>query len=248
VPRPARTRNGKRVSIPMSDSGFSMRAFAVVAATVALTAGCGASEGQSSGEPKGVPESALPGLLLPTSEIESITGATGMVARQPTEVMADNANIVSNLDCLSAWQINQAPVYDPTFWKSMRQQVVRTPDSDDWTEQVLQSVVSWGTRDGAQVFFDDSVKRWSNCSGHTLNIRVNDQPLPKWVSGEVSHTDQELSQPFTRGTGDQTRSCQHVIRLAANVVFEVSACAPKQDAPVTQAADVAAAMEAKMPH
>lgn len=229
----------------LRDSGFCVRVLAI-AAIVALTAGCGASEGQASA-PKGVPESALPGLLLPVSEIESITNTTGMVARQPTEVMADNKNIVSNLDCLGAWQINQAPVYDPTFWKAMRQQVVRSPDSDNWTVQVLQSVVSWGTRDGARAFFDDSVKRWSNCSDHTLNIRVNDQPLPKWVSGKVSSTDVELSQPFTRGTGDLTRSCQHVLRVAANVVFEVTACAPKQDAPVTWAADIAAAMEAGLP-
>lgn len=219
----------------------------MAAAVLLATAGCGTSEGQSTA-PKGVADSALGGLLLPTADVESITGASGMVARPPTDVMADNRNIVSNLDCLSAWQINQAAIYDPTFWKSMRQQAVRSPDSDNWNEQVVQSVVSWGTRDRAQAFFDDSVKRWSNCANHTLNIRVNDQPLPKWVSGDVSQTERELSQPYIRGTGNQTRSCQHVIRVAANVVFEVAACTPKQDAPVTQAAEVAAAMEAKMPH
>lgn len=224
-----------------------MRVLVGFAAVVVLASGCGTSDGQAT-EPKGVPESALSGLLLEASEIESITGVTGMVAHPPTDVMADNKNIVSNLDCLGAWQINQGPLYDPTFWKAMRQQVVRSPDGDDWDEQVVQSVVSWGTRDGAEAFFDDSVKRWSNCSKHTLNIRVNDQLLPKWVSGEVSTSDRVLSQPYTRGTGDLTRSCQHVLRVAANVVFEVAACAPQQDAPVTQAADVAAAMEAKMPH
>ena len=213
-----------------------------------LTAGCGQSAGPTAAEPKGVPESALSGLLLTSKQVGSILGTSDMVARPPTDVMADNRNIVSNLDCLSAWQINQAPVYDPTFWKSMRQQVVRSPDSDAWNQQVVQSVVSWGTRDGAKIFFDDSVKRWSNCTDHTLNIRVNDQPLPKWISGRVSQTERELAQPYTRGTGDQTRSCQHVVRVAANVVFEVAACVPKQEAPVTKAADVAAAMEAKMPH
>lgn len=226
---------------------MSARAFAIAAAVCVLTAGCGTSEGQAT-EPKGVPESALTGLLLAADRIGSIMGASGMVAHQPTDVMSDNSNIISNLDCLGAWQINQAPVYDPTFWKSMRQQVVRSPDADDWTAQVVQSVVSWGTRDGAQAFFDDSVARWSKCTNHTLNIRVNDQPLPKWVSGSVSRSDRELSLPYTRGTGDQTRSCQHVLRVAANVVFEVAACTPAQDTPVTRAAEVAAAMEAEMPH
>jgi len=223
------------------------RALVALAAVVGLAAGCGQSEGRSA-DPKGVPESALSGLLLAEEDIDSITGASGMVAKPPTDVMADNSNIVSNLDCLGAWQVNQGKLYDPTFWKSMRQQVVRTPDTDDWTTQVVQSVVSWGTRDGAEVFFDDTVERWSNCMNHTLNIRVNDQPLPKWVSGEVSQGDRELSLPYTRGTGDRTRSCQHVLRVAANVVFEVAACGPQQDAPVTTAAEVATAMEARMPH
>lgn len=212
-----------------------------------LVAACGTSAGQSA-EPRTVPDSGLSALLLPADEIERIAGATGMVARPATEVMADNANIVSNPNCLGAWQINQAPIYDPTFWKSMRQQVVRSPDADDWTVQVVQSVVSWGTRDGAQAFFDDSAERWSNCTNHTLNIRVNDQPLPKWVSGDLSRTGRALSLPYTRGTGVQTRACQHVIRLAANVVFEIAACTPAGPEAVTTAADVAAAMEARMPH
>jgi hypothetical protein len=232
----------------MWDNVLSLRACAVVAAAVALTAGCGSSDNQQSAPPKGVAESSLGGLLLSPDELGKITGASGLAGKPPTDVMADNSNIVSNLNCLSAWQVDQGKVYDPTFWKAVRQQAFRTPDVDNWEHQVVQSVVSWGTRDGSQAFFDDSAKRWSQCTNHTMNIRVNDQPLPKWVSGELSQTDRELSLPYTRGTDDQARSCQHVLRLAANVVFDVTACGPKQDAPMTKAADVAAAMEAKMPH
>lgn len=222
------------------------RALVMAAAIVLSVAACGTSEGQSSA-PKGVPESALDGLLLSSAEVDSIMGASGMVARQPSTVMADNRNMLPNMNCLGAWQVNQAPIYNPTFWKAVRQQVVRAPDAEDWNAQVVQSVVSWGTRDGARAFFDDSIKRWSNCTNHTLNIRVNDQPLPKWVSGDLTQTDNELALPFTRGTGVQTRLCQRVIRVAANVVFDVQACVPPQDGAVTKAADVAAAMEAKMP-
>lgn len=70
-----------------------------------------------------------------------------------------------------------------------------------------------------------------------MNITLNGQPLPKWLSGDLARTDTELDMPITRGTGDQTRWCQHTLRLVANLIIDVEACAPKS--PVTQAKTIA---------
>jgi hypothetical protein len=129
----------------------------------------------------------------------------------------------------------------------VRQQLVRAPDIDLWNFLVVQSIVSYRTGDGAREFFTESTDRWSKCSNHTLNIQLNGQTLPKWVSGELTKTDTRLALPYTRGTGDQTRSCQRVLSLVANLILDIQACKPQQQSAITAAADVADKIEAKLP-
>ncbi|MGB8402639.1 MAG: sensor domain-containing protein, partial [Mycobacterium sp.] len=85
-------------------------------------------------------------------------------------------------------------------------------------------------------------ERWSKCANHHVNITLNGKPLPKWLSGDLGRTDTQLTMPITRGTGDQTRWCQHVLRLAGNLVIDVEACAPK--AGITAAAELTDKIEA----
>lgn len=53
--------------------------------------------------------------------------------------------------------------------------------------------------------------------------------------------------PYTRGEGGQTRSCQRVLAVSANVIIDAQACRPQQPAPINSAVDVADAIESKMP-
>jgi PknH-like extracellular domain len=161
--------------------------------------------------------------------------------------MGDHRNLLPNLNCLGVWQVNEAPIYESSHWKSVRQQLVRAPDIDLWNFLVVQSIVSYRTADGAGEFFTESTDRWSKCSNHTLNIQLNGQTLPKWVSGELTKTDTRLALPYTRGTGDQTRSCQRVLSLVANLILDIQACKPQQQTAITAAADVADKIEAKLP-
>jgi hypothetical protein len=110
-----------------------------------------------------------------------------------------------------------------------------------------QSVVSYRTADAAREFFTESTGRWSKCTNHNVNIQLNGQTLPAWHSGDLTKTDTQLAMPYTRGTGDQTRSCQRVLSIAANLILDIQACKPQQQSAVTQAADVAAKIESKLP-
>jgi hypothetical protein len=121
------------------------------------------------------------------------------------------------------------------------------PDSDQWNFLVVQSVVSYRTADAARQFLTESTDRWSKCSNHNVNIQLNGQTLPAWRSGDLTKTDTRLAMPYTRGTGDQTRSCQRVLQIAANVILDIQACKPQQQAAVTAAADVADKIVAKFP-
>jgi hypothetical protein len=187
-------------------------------------AGFGTAATGAAKEPTPVPDSALDGLLLTVDEVNKVFGTTGMAAHERVAQMADNRNLLPNLNCLGVWQVNEAPIYGPSHWKAVRQQMLRMPDTDDWDMLVVQSVVSYRTADAAREFFSQSADRWSNCTNHTVNIRLNDKALPSWRSGDLKKTDDRLVMPYARSSGEQLRSCQHVLEVTANVVIDTAAC------------------------
>ncbi len=222
----------------------------VVGAVVLGLAVAGCSDGATSdgsSPPRPVPDSALPGLLLNATDVDAVLGTEGITPLSPVDTMGDHRNLLPNLNCLGVWQVNEAPIYDPSHYKSVRQQMLRTPDNDRWDSLVVQSVVSYRTADAAQAFFADSQDRWSKCTNHTVNIRVNEQVLPKWVSGDLEQTDSLLSMPYIRGAGDQTRSCQRALSIAANVILDIQACVPQRQESITAAADIADKIESRLP-
>lgn len=193
-----------------------------------------------------VPDNALGGLLLDVADVDAIMGTNSMRTQAPVTQMGDHRNLLPNLNCLGVWQVDEAPIYDPSYWKSVRQQMLRTPDTDPWDSLVVQSVVSYRTTDGPRLFLEDSADRWGQCTNHNVNIQLNDQRLPAWKSGDLTRTDDRLAMPYTRGSDAEMRSCQHVLQAAANVIIDVIACGPRT-ASFTKAEDVATKIEGKMP-
>lgn len=221
--------------------------FGALALSVVVT-GCGGGSASGASEPpKLVPDNALTTSLLSADEINAIMGTSGMGAHQYVTQMGDHRNLLPNLDCLGVWQVNEAPIYESSHWKSVRQQMLRAPDNDQWDFLVVQSVVSYRTVDGARGFFTESTDRWSKCTNHNVNIQLNGQELPKWHSGDLTKTDNLLAMPYTRTSGDQIRSCQRALAVTANVILDIQACKPEQQAAVTQAADIAEKIESKLP-
>ena len=132
-------------------------------------------------------------------------GTTGMTAHPRVEVMSDHRNLLPNLNCLGIWQVNEAGVYGKDGWIALRQELLRSPDTDAWQNLVVQSVVNYPSTDAAHDFFNQSSDRWSKCTNHNVNITLNGQPLPKWRSGELTKTDSQLAIPFTRGRRQRRR-------------------------------------------
>ena len=143
--------------------------------------------------------------------------------------MNDHRDLLRNRNCLGVWQTAEAVIYDKTGWTGVRRQLLRAPDTDQWSDRVVQSVVSFPSAVAARAFITESSQRWANCTNHHLNITINDQPQPAWVSGDLSKTDTELTLPVTRGSGEQARSCQRILAADDNVVIDVEACSPQAD-------------------
>jgi hypothetical protein len=203
----------------------------LLAAGLMLT-GCGAERTSSAPPaPKLVPDIGLNDLLLSVEDVNAATGATAMKPQPMETEMGDNRNLLPNLNCLGVWQPDEASIYGerggPAGWSAMRRQMLRQPDSEKWDFLAVQSVISYPSADAAQTFFEESADRWSKCTNHKVNITLNNQPLPKWLSGVLDRTPTRLKMPISRGVGGDARSCQHVLAVAANVVIDVETCTPQ---------------------
>ena len=213
-----------------------------------VLAGCGGGAASGASEQaKSVPDSALTASLLSADELNAVMGTSGMTPHTPVSQMGDHRNLLPNLNCLGVWQVNEAPIYESSHWKSVRQQMARVPDNDQWNFLVVQSIVSYRTADAAREFLTESADRWSKCTNHNVNIQLNGQTLPGWRSGDLTKTDTQLAMPYTRITGDQTRSCQRALSLFANLILDIQACKPQQQSAINQAVDVVAKIESKLP-
>ncbi|WP_243858073.1 sensor domain-containing protein [Mycobacterium sp. DL440] len=212
---------------------------------VLLATSCAGRGDAPLGPPKDVPKSALEGLLLSTDEVNTLMGTEGMTAHPPVTEMGDHRNLLPNLNCLGAWQVDEAAIYED-HWAAMRQVLLRAPDNDNWNNLLVQSVVIFPSPQDADDFLNQSADRWSKCTDHKVNITLNGDPLPKWKSGQLTRTEDELTLPFTRVNGDQTRACQRALAVAANLVMDIQACKP-DGSTVTQAADVVDKIKAAMP-
>ena len=142
---------------------------------------------------------ALDKVLLSPSDVDTIMGTTGMTPHPRAQVMGDHRNLLPNLNCLGIWQVDESGVYGADGWIAVRQEMLRSPDTDDWRTLVVQSVVNYPSTGDAHDFFTQSSDRWSKCTNHNVNITLNGKPLPKWHSGDLTKTDTQLSIPFTRG-------------------------------------------------
>ncbi|CAN5511711.1 hypothetical protein BH09ACT7_BH09ACT7_39610 [soil metagenome] len=212
-----------------------------------ILAGCSDKTPASAPPPKlvvGGP--AVEALVLSPNAVDQVMGTTGMVPQSVVTQMGDHRNLLPNLNCLGIWQVDEVGVYGSSGWRALRQVMMRSPDSDRWDNLAVQSVVAYGSVDDARKFFTESAGRWAQCTDHHVNITLNDQKLPKWASGALTKTDDRLAIPVTRGSGDQTRSCQRVLSIAVNVIIDVQACTPPQQSPVTQAAAIADKIESAL--
>jgi hypothetical protein len=192
-----------------------------------LLAGCGAETSAGTAAPSTtVRDADLELLLLGADDVNAVMG-TAMTPETVVDAMADNRNLVTNRNCLGVWHTDEAAIYgerDSGTWSAVRSQTLQAPAGDGWESIAVQSVVSYPSAEPAQAFFAESADRWAKCADHTVNINLNGQQLPKWRSGQLQRTDDRLTVAVSRGTGEQTRSCQRVLAVKSNVVMDVEAC------------------------
>jgi hypothetical protein len=209
--------------------GSAATAFAV-AVVVATSSGCtstvaGTPVRDVNAAPTNVrplQESQLDGVMLTVAQLEGIVGATGLNVVVDGRRMSDNADAVSDPDCLGSIFGAEERVYRSTDWTAVRDQVAREPgaSNEHWIEQ---TIVLYPTEKQARDFVATATSSWRDCSG--FSVAVDDETTSSiWLIDDVSLRDDVVTQVVAQEDSDGWE-CQHALTSVANLSIEALACA-----------------------
>ncbi len=205
-----------------------MVVFSAVVAFCALTTGCtstvqGLAVKPSSSVPADdVPpleESALDGLMLSGSELTKITGVD-LESFYSSEEMNDNADLVSDSDCVGAVYPGEDAVYDGVDWTAIRDELLVEAGGDEEARLVEQTVVLFDTPDHAADFFEASKDTWNDCA-QIKDIEVEDG---SWVPDKVEDVDERTISLSAQVSGTLQGTCQHAMGVVSNLIVEGFSC------------------------
>lgn len=206
----------------------SVFALSLAVAFGVLTTGCtstvqGAAVKPSSSVPAddvpALEESALESLLLSNSALNKIAGVE-LESLYSAEEMNDNADLVTDADCLGAIYPGEDAVYDGTDWTAVRDELLLEASGEDDGRLVEQTLVLFDSADEAVEFFDASKDKWNECA-QIKDIEVENGP---WVPEEVQDIDERTISLKAKVSGSLEGICQHAMGVVSNLIVEGFSC------------------------
>jgi hypothetical protein len=194
----------------------------------ALTTGCTSTVQGAAVRAKGsvpadnvppIDESDLADLLLSNGDLNKIAGVE-MESFYSAEEMNDNADLVSDADCLGAVYPGEDAVYGDTDWSAVRDELLLEADAPDDAHLVEQTVVRFDNRDDAVDFFDMSKNARAECAKNK-DITVEDGG---WAPDEVQQVNERLISQKAEVSGTLDGICQHAMGVVSNVIVEGYSC------------------------
>jgi len=164
-------------------------------------------------------ESTLDGLMLSNNDLKKITGVE-VEELYAAEEMNDNADMVSDLDCLGAIYPGEDAVYEDTHWTSVRDQLLLEASGADDGRLVEQTLVLFDNADQAVEFFDSSKEKWRGCA-QVKDIEVEDGP---WVPDKVVDVNERTISLKAQVSGTLSGTCQHAMGVVSNLIVEGFSC------------------------
>jgi hypothetical protein len=164
-------------------------------------------------------ESSLTDLLLSNNELDKIAGME-LESFYEAEEMNDNADLVSDADCLGAIYPGEDAVYGDTDWTAVRDELLLEANEGDDSHLVEQTIVLFDSRDAAVEFFEMSKDTWNDCAKST-DITVEEGG---WAPDEVQQVNERLISQKAEVSGTLEGICQHAMGTVSNVIVEGYSC------------------------
>jgi serine/threonine kinase PknH len=164
----------------------------------------------------------LNSLLLSSSDINSIMGATNIQPGKPITSMGTSSMTVSVPDCQGALYTTQDPVYAGSGFTGVNGLVSQEPgdNNDHW---VNQAVVAFPTADKAKAFLQSSLDKWKNCAGQTVTVTNSSSKTYRWTFAPIQGIPPKISVLQTQEGADGWE-CEHAMGVANNVIIDTNAC------------------------
>jgi serine/threonine kinase PknH len=175
--------------------------------------------------PEPISSDRLSAMLLTSSEVNSLAGASNMEAGKPTTAMDNSSYTLSLPKCQGALYPVQGPAYVGTGYQAVSGLVYRDPkDSDgNYHHIVDENVVSFPTADKAKAFVQGAQDKWKACAGQPITITTDQGKTYRWTFGQINGDPPKFSLTRTQESAEGW-ACQHAISAANNIVVDIDAC------------------------
>jgi hypothetical protein len=161
----------------------------------------------------------LEGLMLSNSALNKISGVE-LESFYSAEEMNDNADLVTDKDCLGAIYPGEKAVYDNTDWTAIRDELLLEASGEEDGRLVEQTLVLFDTSDEAVEFFEASKDTWRKCA-QIKDIEVEDGA---WVPDQVQDVDERTMSLKAAVSGSLEGTCQHAMGVVSNLIVEGFSC------------------------
>lgn len=158
-------------------------------------------------------------ILLGAADIGAVLGDPNMKESAHSDQLRAPQGTLSDPECLSAFEPFQESVYRPHDPTGIHTQVVQS--SGD-AHRVVEAVAKFPSAEKARAFVESSEGKWRACANKTVTF-TGPSKSTEWNFGEVNGAAPKIT--MTRAeTDNNTRTCQHALSAAGDLVIEVQAC------------------------
>lgn len=208
--------------------GAAVAAVVAIVLIVVLTTSGGNTRKPAASNPSGTSNGASNGaaapaetgsILLGAADIGNVLGDPNMKEGARSDQLRAPQGTLSDPECLSAFEPFQESVYRPHDPTAIHTQSVQSPGD---VHRVVEAVAKFPSAEKARAFVESSAQRWRACANKTVTF-AGASKSTEWNFGEVNGAAPKIT--MTRAeTDSNTRTCQHALSAAGDLVIEVQAC------------------------
>jgi PknH-like protein len=169
-------------------------------------------------------EYALEDLMLSNGALNKIADSE-MESFYTSDELNENADLVSDVDCLGAIYPGESAVYDDSGWTAVRDELLIDSANEDDSHVIEQTVVLFDSSDEAVEFFEKSKDVWNECAT-AEDVTVEDGP---WTPDPVEDVSERMIAQKAELNGTIKGHCQHALGVVSNLIVEGFSCAPSDN-------------------
>jgi serine/threonine kinase PknH len=163
----------------------------------------------------------LSALLLTTSDINTIMGASNMKPGNQITSMGNESPTVSPSNCLGALYTNQDAVYAGSGYTGVNALVLAEP-GDDNDHFVSEAAVAFPSTEKATAFLQTALTAWKSCAGKIVTS-TNKSSTSTWTFAYVDGAPPRVTITDTQEK-ENGWMCERAMSVENNVIVDVNAC------------------------